>query len=146
MCLDPGTRQSDHLAVPVHFFAVFQSGKQQSNLNFSVCLGSGHMAKFESLPCALDPSTQRSSNLCRVPRILAHGEVGSRRRHRPCPDPPSYSLICRVPALAHGEAGFAVAAGRHGSFAVSRARQIYLPCVFWPSLCAWGTRQMRGIR
>ena len=58
--------------------------------NFAVCL---------------DPGTRRSLNFCRVPQILAHGEVGS-RRHRPpavtvpAPAPPSVTLICRVPPLA----------------------------------------------
>ena len=61
--------------------------------NFAVCL---------------DPGTRRSLNFCRVPQILAHGEVGSRRHHPPAvtvpaPAPPSVPLICRVPPLAHGK-------------------------------------------
>jgi len=58
-----------------------------------VCLGPWHTAKIGTSPCAW---------------ILAHGEVGSRRRHPraitvPAPPPPSATLICRVPPLAHGE-------------------------------------------
>ena len=39
VCLDPGTRQSDHLARHVHFFAVCQGCTRQSDLNFAVCPG-----------------------------------------------------------------------------------------------------------
>ncbi|KAG2481158.1 hypothetical protein PVAP13_J683348 [Panicum virgatum] len=49
--------------------------------------------KFKSLSCASDPGTRRS----RKPA------PSSSRRHHPSPGPPSSSLICRVPALAHAK-------------------------------------------
>ena len=66
------------------------------------------MEKLPYFAVCLDPGTRRSLNLCHVPQILAHGEVGSRRRHPravtvPVPPPPSATLICRVPPLANGE-------------------------------------------
>ena len=108
MCLDPGTQQSDHLALPVHFFAVCQSNTWQNDLNFAVCQDPWHTAKFKSSPCAMDLGTRRSLNLCRVPQILAHGEVESRAVIPravtvPAPPPPSATLSRRVPPLAHGE-------------------------------------------
>ena len=88
---------------------------RQSDLSFAVCLWSWHTAKFESLPCASDPGTRRSSNLCHVPWMPAHGKSGSQRRHHravtvPATTPPSSTLICRVPALAHGKGLVAVGA------------------------------------
>ena len=91
MCLDPGTLQSDHIEVScTKLRRVPRTPAHGKDWNFAMCL---------------DPSTRRSLNLCRVPQILTHGEVGSRRRHPravtiPAPAPPSVPLICRVPPVA----------------------------------------------
>ena len=98
---------------------------------FAVCLGSRHTTKFESLPCALDAGT----------RQIRKPAPPSSRRHCPRHDPAviHFNLPCARSSTRQR-------AGGRGSFAVSRAWQICLSCVFGPSPCAWGTQQMRGIR
>ena len=74
VCLDPGTRQSDHLA----------------RLCTSLpCAKMAHGKVTKTSLCASVPGTRRSLNLCRVPWMPAHGKVGSQRRlssslPRPC--------------------------------------------------------------
>ena len=75
--------------------------------NFVVCQCDTRQSYLTS-PCASGSGTRRSLNLCRVPQILAHGEVGSRRPHPravtvPTAAPPSMTLICRVAPLTHGK-------------------------------------------
>ena len=91
MCLDPGTRQSDHMGLSCAILRTVPVRHTAKLPHFAVCLGPWHTAKIGTSPC--------------VSQILAHGEVGSRRRHPravtvPAPAPPSVTLICRVPPLA----------------------------------------------
>ena len=93
------------LTFPVQNFAVCQNGTRQNYLTSPCASGSGTRQRFKLRRVLGSWHTAKIGTSPCVPQILAHGEVGSRRRHPravtvPAPAPPSVTLICRVPPLA----------------------------------------------